>query len=359
MRQGMRGRTVGMIAGAAVALSLAGAVFAQDAPAAATADTAAPVCAGTNLIPQLPESRRAEIAAAVAATPYHQGTLWRAVKDDMQMTLVGTYHFGDPRHQATLDRVAPDLADAAALLVEAGPDEEARLTEALTNDPTLMVDAEGPTLPERLTEDEWALLSRAMSERGSPAMITAKMRPWYVAMMLGISPCMIKAMAESGEAGGLDHLLIESAQAQDIPIRALEPWDTVFTIFGDLTDAEEEDMIRAALPAAEYADDYAVTLSDAYFAGDVWTLWEFGRFDAYDNSGLTRAEVDDQVALAQRKLMDDRNRAWIAPLTDAARDAADAGKGIVAGFGALHLPGEAGVLALLAAEGWTLERLDR
>ena len=118
-------------------------------------------------------------------------------------------------------------------------------------------------------------------------------------------------------------------------------------------------MIRAALPAAEHADDYATTLIDAYFDQDVWMLWEFGRVDAYANSDLPREAVDRQLELAQRELMVRRNRAWIAPLTDAARDAADAGKGIVAGFGALHLPGEAGVLALLAAEGWTLERLDR
>ena len=363
MQAGLRQRLIGAMAAVAISLTGAAAVAQDGAAPGAIPDAAAdanarPACAGTNLIPSLPAERQAELAAAVADIPYHQGILWRATKDDMHITMVGTYHFGDPRHQTTLDRLAPNLDDAAALLVEAGPEEEARLTKALTEDPTLMVDADGPTLPERLTEEEWAVLSRAMADRGAPAMITSKLRPWYVAMMLGISPCMIKAMAKNGETGGLDHLLIEQAEAQDIPIRALEPWDTVFTIFGDLTADEEEDMIRSALPAAEYADDYAVTLAESYFAGDVWILWEFGRFDAYDKSGLTRSEVDDQVALAQRKLMDDRNRAWIAPLTEAARDAAATGQGIVAGFGALHLPGEAGVLSLLAADGWTIERLD-
>lgn len=318
---------------------------------------AAPGCVGDNLLDSLPVDRRAAIAMAVDRVPYHQGLLWQAEKGDQRITLVGTYHFGDPRHVATLARVSAALAAADTLLVEAGPEEEARLTEALMHDPSLMVNAAGPTLPERLSDAEWETLSTAMAARGSPAMVTAKLRPWYVAMMLGVSPCMLQAMAETGETGGLDHMLIASAQQQDVPVQALEPWDTLFSLFGGLSPTEEEDMLRAALPAAEYADDYAVTLTEAYFSGDVWTIWEFGRFDAYANSGLSKAQVDAQMQLAQDRLMDQRNRAWIGPLARAAQKASMRGKGIVAGFGALHLPGENGVLRLLERAGWTVSPL--
>lgn len=326
-------------------------------PAAMAAPLSA-ACVGTNLIDALPAQHRAEIDAAIRDVPFHQGLLWRATNGDQTITLIGTYHFGDPRHQAMLDRVAPVLADSAALYVEAGPEEEARLTAALTADPSLMVDTDGPTLPERLPAPEWQKLSDAMAERGTPAVMTSRMRPWYVAMMLGISPCMLAQVAETGDTGGLDHLLIDRAIAMDLPVRALEPWDTVFTLFRDLTPAQEIDMIRTALPAAAYADDYAVTLTEAYFSGDVWAIWEFGRFDAYRNSGLSKAQIDDQMEMAQRQLMDRRNIAWIAPLTAGAAQAASTGKGIVAGFGALHLPGEQGVLRLLEREGWTITRLD-
>ncbi len=315
-------------------------------------------CVGTNLIKALPAPQRAEIDTAIRDVPHHQGLLWRATKGDQVITLVGTYHFGDPRHQAMLDRLRPVLADSAALYVEAGPDEEARLTSALAADPSLMVDTTGPTLPERLDDAEWQQLSAAMADRGTPAVMTSRMRPWYVAMMLGISPCMLAEVAASGQTGGLDHLLIQQAQAQNLPVRALEPWDTVFTLFRDLTPAQEIDMIRTALPAAAHADDYAVTLTDAYFSGDVWAIWEFGRFDAYRNSGLSAAQIDGQMQMAQTQMMDRRNQAWIAPLTTGAAQAAALNKGIVAGFGALHLPGEQGVLRLLQNDGWTVTRLD-
>ncbi|WP_374303970.1 TraB/GumN family protein [Paracoccus sp. (in: a-proteobacteria)] len=314
-------------------------------------------CVGTDLFDAMTPQQRAEIDAAVETVPYARGLLWRASKGDQSMTLVGTYHFGDPRHDAMLARLEPVIADAAVVFVEAGPAEEKRLTDALSADPTLMVDQAGPTLPERLDDRDWNQLSRAMAERGTPAVITSKLRPWYVAMMLGISPCMMERMADDS-ARGLDHRLVDRAEALDVPVRALEPWDTVFTLFRDLTPEQEIEMVRAALPAAAHADDYAVTLTDAYFAGDVWAIWEFGRFDAYRNSGLAREQIDAQMELAQERLMDTRNKSWIGPLTRGARDAAAQGKGIVAGFGALHLPGEQGVLRLLERDGWRIERLD-
>lgn len=311
-------------------------------------------CAGQNLFETMPSARLAELRAATRTVPYHHGLFWRAEKDGMRATLIGTYHFADPRHAITMARFGPDIDAAAALLVEAGPQEEARLNEAMRDDPTLIVDPDGPTLPQRLTAQEWQALSQALEQRGLPDIVAAKLRPWYVAVMLGISPCMMRAVKERGDAGGLDQLLTERAQTAGVPVRALEPWDTVFSLFADMTPTEEEDMIRTAMPAAEYADDYMATLTDAYFSGDSWMIWEFGRFDAYDRSGLSRAEVDGQMQLAQDKLMDQRNAIWIAPIEAAAAKAAADGKGIVVGFGALHLPGEQGVLRRLERAGWTV-----
>lgn len=319
----------------------------------------ASVCEGQNLFQTMAPERLAAIEAATEAVPFRRGLLFRATRGEKEMLLVGTYHFDDPRHAGLLARVAPEIDKAAALFVESGPGEQAQLTEAMTRDPTLMVDPTGPTLPERLTPDEWDTLSQALSDRGIPAIMASRMRPWYVSMMLGISPCMIRQMAEAGGvADGLDHKLMDRAESQDLPIRALEPWDTVFSLFDDLTPEQELDMIRANLPAASHADDYAVTLTDAYFEGDVWKIWEFARNDAYENSGLDHAEIDAQLELVQSRLMDDRNRAWIEVLIDGANEASQDGRGIVAGFGALHLPGEAGVLNLLAQEGFRIERLD-
>lgn len=325
------------------------AVLTAMAAAAGAAD-----CAGRDLIAALPAEQRAELDLAVAGVPYPRGVFWRATRGDARIEIAGTYHFPDPRHEATVARMAPLIAEADALLVEAGPEEEAALTGALRRDPSLMMDADGPTLPERLGPADWAAVAAAVEERGMPSVLASRLRPWYVAMLLGISPCMIEQVQDGGGREGLDHRLVDAARDKGVPVLALEPWDTVFALFRGLTPAEEDDMIRAALPAARLADDYAATALEAYFRGDIRAVWEFGRLDALRNSGLPPEAVERQVRLAEDRLMTRRNRSWIGPLTRAAEAAAARGKPVVAAFGALHLPGETGVLRLLEAEGWTI-----
>lgn len=320
----------------------------------ASEDRAPATCTGTDLLAGLPAERQAQIAESVAATPYARGIRYRATRGDAVIEIVGTYHFDDPRHDPVVAELRPLIERAGALLVEAGPEEERRLTRALSEDPALMVNATGPTLPERMGDAEWGELSAAMAERGLPAIMASRLRPWYVAMMLGLSPCMIEAAKAEGDGGGLDHRLMKVAGDAGIPIVALEPWDTVFGVFRDMTPEEELDMIRAALPAARLADDYAATTLEAYFRGDIWAIWEYGRLDAYDSSGLPREAVDRQLQLAEERLMTERNRSWIGPLTQTAEAAAAGGKTVVAAFGALHLPGETGVLRLLERDGWTI-----
>ena len=58
---------------------------------------------------------------------------------------------------------------------------------------------------------EWQALAQAMEARGVPAVVASRLRPWYVAMMLGLSPCMLEQVQAQGGTGGLDHLLIGRA----------------------------------------------------------------------------------------------------------------------------------------------------
>lgn len=316
-------------------------------------------CVGQNLIQQMDAARQAELRAAVADVPYHSGLFWQAQKGKMQITLMGTYHFGDPRHDLTMQKFGPVLDGAETLLVEAGPKEMRLLTDRMESDPSLLSVGDGQTLPERLTQEQWADVGQVLAVRGIPEVVASRMAPWYAAMIMGLSPCMLAAVAEGGkDTVGLDQMLMDRAQGRDIPIRALEPWDSVFQIFGGLTPQEEVDMVLGALPAAQYADDYAQTLIDTYFAQDVWTIWEFGRIDGYANSGLTRQEVDAQMALGLDRMIESRNESWIKPLTLAAQEAAKDGGYVVAGFGALHLPGKGGVLGLLEQDGWQIVPLE-
>ncbi len=307
-------------------------------------------CAGRDLLPTLDAADRARITAAVDGLAYGRGNHWRATKGEAVIRLLGTYHLDDPRHDAVMDRLAPAIDAARTVLVEAGPEEQAALQAEMTRNPGRLFTLDGLTLPERLDEADWRALSVAMQERGMPAFVAAKMQPWYVAMLLGIPACAMADMA--GDPNGLDTRVIARAAAHDIPVRALEPYDTVFTLFDDMAPAEQIDLIRTTLTMNAQAEDFAATLSAAYFAEDVRVTWELGRIAALTLPGETPETVDADLAEMEELLMFRRNRAWI-PVIEAA---AAEGPVFVA-FGALHLSGQDGVLALLERQGFTIERL--
>jgi len=307
-------------------------------------------CAGDNLINAMPATDQAALRAAAAAVPYPEGNFWRATKGDQVIHLAGTYHFDDPRHAATMTRLEPLIAGAATLLVEAGPEEEAALMQRMADDPSIML-LKGPTLLERMDPAEWDMLATAMTERGIPPFMAAKFQPWYIAMMLAIAPCDLETLT-AGTPNGLDMRIMQAAKKDGIPIKALEPYDTVFRIFGQMTDDEQIAMIKSSMAFADRMEDYSATLADAYFAEESRLIWEFTRDASYAMPGYTAAQVDAEFARMEEVLMAGRNRGWIAVIEAAATDGP-----VFAAFGALHLAGQDGVLALLDRAGWTLERL--
>jgi uncharacterized protein YbaP (TraB family) len=323
-----------ILAALAVTLSLSGAAHAQ--------------CDGQNLIAALPAADQAALRAKADATPYARGNYWQATKGDQVIHLIGTYHFDDPRHAKALATLAPILAHAQTLLVEAGPAEQAALKNRIYDDPGMMVITDGPTLPELLPDAVWQDVANAISARGIPAFMAAKFRPWYIAMLLGVPAC---AMTDA-EPKGLDGLLIDAATAQGLTIQPLEPFDTVFGIFDSMTQPDQIDMITSAVALEAKSADLSVTLADSYFAEEGRLIWEFNRYASLTLPGSTPEQVDREMAVMEDALMTRRNRAWIP------RIKAAAAKGpLLIAFGALHLSGEAGVLNLLAQDGYTLTRL--
>lgn len=306
-------------------------------------------CVGSNLVDALPEAERGALRAATDAVPLAQGNMWRASRGDAVVHVIGTYHMQDPRHEETMARLAPLIAQAATVLVEAGPEEMAALKAHMAREPGLIVNTDGPTLPEVLPPDVWDSLSGAMERRGIPAFMAAKFRPWYVSMMLSIPPC---ALAEMGADRGLDKLVTEAAMAEGVPVRALEPYDTILTIFDSLSPENEMSMITSALALDDRAEDMAVTMADLYFREESRMIWEFMRVQTLAMPGYTPERVERELAVMEEALMNRRNRDWILVITEAAAQGP-----VLAAFGALHLSGREGVLQLLQDEGFVLERL--
>ncbi|MBL4918922.1 TraB/GumN family protein [Szabonella alba] len=306
-------------------------------------------CRGTDLLEVMPAAERQELMARAAAVPYPEGNLWRATRGEAELMLAGTYHLDDPRHDGVMDRLLPLLERATVLLVEAGPEEEEALRDRMAADPGTMLAEGGSAVFDRLGSEERDRLADALLQRGIPGPIAERLRPWFLSMMLAIPPCALPIAARDA---GLDKRLIEAADLRGIPVRALEPYDTALRLFDGMTEAEQVAMIRNALSFEDRAADLLHTTSEAFFTARTRLIWELNRHLSLKQPGADAAEVEAEFAKLEETLMSQRNRDWLAALIDAAT------KGpAFAAFGALHLPGKAGVLALLEAEGFTLERL--
>jgi uncharacterized protein len=307
-------------------------------------------CAGQNLFGELSPDRLAEIEAAANAVPFPTGNFWRATRGDEVITIAGTYHFDDLRHFANLEALTPHITTATTVLVEAGPEEQKALMDLIGKDPSKVLITEGPTLHEQLPPDVWDKLADALAQRSVPGFMATKFKPWYIVALLAIPPCAMADMVDNPK--GLDGLVIDTATAANVPVRALEPFDTIFRIFDGMTDKELAEILKSTLALEDRSEDYARTLADSYFAGESRKIWELMRFVSYDMPGYTRDEVDAEFAKMEEILAASRNRAWIPVLTDASA------KGpVFAAFGALHLSGKDGVLNLLQLQGFTLEEL--
>lgn len=306
-------------------------------------------CVGENLIAALPEADRSTLTAAAHAEPYATGNLWQATRGENTVYLAGTYHLDDPRHSAIMTALLPYLDQSKSLLVEAGPKEEAELQQKLTSDPTAMMDMAGSGLKPLLPPADWDQLSAALLQRGIPSSLAEKLRPWFVSMMLAIPPCALQLAAAGG---GLDKRLIMAATDRAIPVMALEPFDTALGLFDGLSTDEQILMIRNALQVEHQSEDFLTTTADAFFAGESRLIWEFSRYIANKIPDASPEKTDADFAHAEQTLMADRNIAWI-PVIEAALQNGPA----FAAFGALHLSGKDGVLALLERQGFTITAL--
>ncbi|MCF7699438.1 TraB/GumN family protein [Loktanella sp. M215] len=310
------------------------------------------LCDGPDIRERFSAADRAAVAAAVAQAPFAQGTQFNAEKAGSQITVIGTMHLYDPRLLPLANRVATRVAASDLLLVEAGPEEEAALTQAMATDPMLMFMPDGPTLPERLDEPTWQAVAQAVSDRGLPAVLASRLQPWYVSLVLAVPPCASSELAAGRK--GLDGMIISQAQTAGVPVVALEPWDTLFNLMrADPIDVQL-DQLRLSLSPPELQQEMFASMLDSYFAGDIAALWEVSRVATHLIPGIDPAAADALFDASERALLVDRNRAWLPHITKAAATH----DRITVAVGAAHLQGQDGILNLLTQAGWTVSRLD-
>ena len=311
------------------------------------AQPAVAACTAPDVRDRLTDAELAEVAEEVRATPNGEGLFWTATRGPDRLSIVGTMHLYDPRFDQMLRRLEPLLRDADLLLLEAGPEQEARMASALSKDRSLLLLPEDERgLSERMDPETYAALGEALAARGVPPEAADRMQPWYLALTLAIPAC---AMADlvAGKKG-IDARLAERATALGLPIEAIEPWNTLFDLMSSDPIDEQIPALESALMPQDLSTEMHATLLDSYFAGDVAEILALNRVVSRRAPGMTPAEIDAEFARMEADLISGRNRDWVISITQEM----DKGDVAVLAVGAAHLPGNTGLLALLERDGW-------
>ena len=281
------------------------------------------------------------VAGAAGAAP----ALWRVKSDHAEIYLFGTLHALPPGLNWRTQAYDAAYAEARTVWFEASlqgvdPKTMQAMLARYGTDPNRR-------LSQKLAPDVLAELERQADLRRIDGL-----RPWAAALMLSMQPMLTQgAKVEAGA----DQTMTRAARGEAKTIRTFETPEDQIRVFASLPEVAEvrylTDVIRERSPPQVQASMPAPTpgpsaegLEQAWMDGDLARLGPelVGGMKA-DNPGLYDA------------LLKRRNVAWADTLT---RELA-VGSGVeLVNVGALHLVGDDGLPALLAARGFKVERVQ-
>jgi uncharacterized protein YbaP (TraB family) len=258
------------------------------------------------------------------------GLLWEISEPGMQPGyLFGTIHSEDPAVLRLDGAVQRALDEASRVVLEVEMDREAMI---YTSSAMLMTD--GRLLSTILGEELFAQAASAMQTRGIPELVLERMKPWAVAMTLAMPPTV------TGEF--LDLTLYRFAREHNKPVYGLETIREQLDVFEGLPLDDQIALLRDAVEQFPGIDVLHADLLAAYRRRDLAALETLN--EASMKTGDQRLARD-----FQQRLILDRNRR----MAERIQEHLEAGGAFIA-VGALHLPGEAGLLELLEQQGYSV-----
>lgn len=331
----------------AVSLSLAGlqAALAEEV-----------ICTGNNLIPQI-EQQNPDIAKKMyeeaAATLYGKGLLWKIEKDGLKPSyLFGTIHLSDPRLLELSPEARKALDASATLALE--------ITEILY--PKKMAGVaftalqyttytDGTTLSDKLEPEQQKTLSTAVSAKlGLPWSVAGRMKPWALMGALAMPAC--EMARKKAQKPVVDAYLGKLAQTQGKQIVALETMVSQLQAMDGLPEDVSLQGLLQSVSLGTTLDDLFETMIQLYLRQETALVWAMMR--RVGPEGFVPAQNDAQYAAFQREIVDRRNFT----MADEAEKHISKGNGAFIAVGALHLPGEKGMINILAQKGYRVSRVN-
>lgn len=266
--------------------------------------------------------------------------LWQVSDDDNRIYLLGSFHLLTPEDYPLAASVEAAFADAEQLVFELSPDEmsdpqagQRMLQAALRTD--------GTTLESQLPAASWQRLQRYASERGLLIAQWQAYQPWFVALVINIAE-----MRRVGldPAHGLDRHFQQRAASANKPGRGLETSASQLQLFAQMSAQEQVEALQDTLDKLDELERETRELH---------SLWRAGADKAlFDRLGR---DLQEKYPALYTRIQTARNLAWLPQLQSLLDEESDDDALVV--VGAMHLLGPDGLVAMLQARGYRVERL--
>jgi len=262
-----------------------------------------------------------------------RGLLWKIESPGRPFSyLYGTMHVGDPRVVNLAPEVEQAFKQADHFVMEMIMN-----FQAIGYVASASFFDDGRTLKGVMGHIEYMRLTKLLEKRLFISEdVIRHMKPWAVLMML-----MMPVDREMQGSAALDMVLFRRASQRKIPVSGLETAPEQVAIFESMSLDEQVWMLNRAAREIDVSDEQLPNMLKAYLERDLQQLVRIQQQFMYDDS-----EIDDRFMY---QLLDFRNQR----MSDRMQPILKQGNAFIA-IGALHLPGEQGVLHLLEQQGYTV-----
>ncbi len=309
-----------------------------------TTDNPPIVCAGKNLLALMekedPEAL-ARIERASAVVINGSSRFWRIEKAGLPPSWVfGTMHFADPRVVKIPASVESALDQAATVVVENTEllDQDAA-AKTMIQFRSMMFLSDGSTLEKHYDENTIAKIKHRLKGRNVPYFLGKRMQPWVLATAIVMPLCEIERKQRKQNV--LDYRLAQRAVSQGKKLVGLETIHEQLSAMAGLPFEFHLKSLKETVHLGSLLDDMMETMVIIYQQGKVGHIWPFIK---QLTPGTSKGSG---YAAFQQALITKRNAVMVERSLQHFAEGA-----VFMAVGALHLPGENGVLRQLQDAGY-------
>jgi len=262
---------------------------------------------------------------------YKNGLLWKISRNEKVSGYVyGTIHIGDSEVLNLHESVMQSLMASNNFLMEVVPQPEDALEMSTT-----MFFMDGNRLENIVNQDIFDKTTTILGNYGFTREMVSVMQPWAAYIVMSYPK-------NSGEI--LDFKLMEIAQSNGAHVFGLESAMEQVKIFSDLSLDEQARILTDAVCHYENTTEDFNEVKNHYLNRDLDSLYSFSKKYTFDDDSVYEA-----IAM---KLITQRNSKMVDKILEYLRS----GITFVA-VGAMHLPGEDGILNQLELQAYDIEKI--